>query len=426
VRLRFCLENKRDIERSGCWPKNALNFLVLFLPSISPKKSSMKKRLVFIVFLLASVFSCREDEKASVDPGVIINDNRFEPSKDVQFNGEYLVFPTPLSFEQTIKSISNSDPKSVREWSDQLGFTSIRVIYEKALEEQEKYLNGLVAEYQSLPPNDPRLKVKPTLVQPQYVMEHESLLIFNNQGLIARPALPDYDVTALVNENGLVKVAGHLFQYNPDNIKIIIGGDHNKISALAGTTQTNRKLNIVVNPVRKELVKSERQKLQSSNGRIWWDYSGYSPLYEVGANKYYMNLEIHISYYTEPIYDTTPVCEPEGCGQARIKEGDCNCYYPIVGYTAHTKMENHMETRRIWSGYFDLSNQSDLSQITVNYTTNQSSFYTNSSYTSYNYANTYLTILYNQPGVEFTCADHYFRAVFESGVDHTYPVSWCD
>jgi hypothetical protein len=300
------------------------------------------------------------------------------------------------------------------------------VIYEKAFDAQEKYLNGLQAQYQSLPQNDPRLKIKPTIVQPKYVTEHAPLFIFNNEGLIARPVLPDYDMTALVNKNGLVMVAGHLFQYNESNIKIIIGGDRSKIPALATINETDEKLNVVVNPVTKKVLKKERRKLEPATGRIWWDYGAQSPFYTFLNNAYYMNVEIHISYYIEPIYDTTPVCEPAGCGQARMKEGDCYCYYPIAGYTSYTRMENHMETRRIWEGLVDLSNRSDVSRITVNYTTNQSPYLIHTTNASYDYVNTYLTIVYNQPGVEFTCASHSFYSEFVGGIEGTFPVSWCD
>ncbi|HEU5290611.1 MAG TPA: hypothetical protein VFU05_08225 [Cyclobacteriaceae bacterium] len=395
------------------------------------------RKLIFIAVLLSFGVSCQEVEK--VQPTLVkVASKMFEPEADIEFNGEYLVFPTPESFKKTYASLINSDPQSVREWSTKLGFNSTRMIYETALEEQEKYLSNLLSQYKSFSSGDPRLKVKPIIVQPDFVKVHAYLLDFDSEGLIWRPKLSNYDMTALVNKDGLVKVAGHLFQYNKDNTKIIVGGDPGKITNLVNVNETNEKLNIVVNPTNHEFVKKGQKELQSETGRIWYDYWNQSnhwpdPSAET-TNKYYMNYEVHISISSYPLYGTTPICEPEGCGQARTSEAmECNCYYPIIGYIGFSRFENHMETRKSWMDLINTGYHSLENTIAVDYKILNDPTIYHASYSQDEYVNTYLTIYDGTPAIEFVCGDHDFYSMFlydyyipSNTLERTVNVSWCD
>jgi len=386
----------------------------------------MKKKLtqgLMFIGLVISISQCSEvqPETSLSSTETIINEKKFEPSQNIEFNGEYLVFRTPELFDQTLNSIRNTDPHSVRDWSDKLGFTSMRAIYEKAYEEQEKSINALEAEYKSYPPNDPRLKAP--FEQPAFVRENETLFAFNEKGLIAQQNVPLYDVTALINKNGLVKVAGHLFQYNKDNIKIIMGGDESKISMLANVNETNKKLKIVVNPITRKWV----DQSSSPEGRYLYDWSAKSMEF-VGSNvnyTFYYNMDVQITSRSEPMYDTTPVCEPAGCGEVRTM--DCTCYFPIIGYIGFTTFESHMEVRRKTLGLLDVGYQPSSSTITVDYKIDNGAWSNDHSYTSHNLSNTYITLYDGTPMVNFTCGSHDFSAVIPSpAVSTVINHSWCD
>jgi hypothetical protein len=386
----------------------------------------MKKNLMkaaFFIGLVTSLSQCSEVQPAtSPDPGIVISEKQFQPQKDIDFTGDYLVFRTPQLFEQTLNSIRNADPRSVRSWSDQLGFVSMRVIYEKALEEQEKKLNELLAQYQAYSPNDARLDVAPIFEQPAFVKENKDLLIFREKGMIARPKVPNYAITALINKNGLVKVAGHLFQYNEDNVKIIVGGDQSKIELLPVTNETNKKLNIIVNPITRKF------PAESSNGRYNYSWSAKSKMFldpTSASNQFYYNTDVSIISTNVPVYDTTPVCEPAGCGEVRAM--DCTCYFPIIGYVTFTTFESHMEVRKVWLGLIDTAHQPSYSTITVDYKIDNGAWSNDHTYTSLNLSNTYITLYDGSPYVNFSCGNHDFYAhLYSSITSPTVNHLWCD
>ncbi|MBT1698029.1 hypothetical protein KK083_14145 [Fulvivirgaceae bacterium PWU4] len=343
----------------------------------APAKSSTWFFVAFFLFAL----SCSEDptKTSPVTENVL---PEFVAPDGIDFNGDYLIIPTPQLYEQTMKALKASEPESVSKWTAKLGLTSMRDIYVKAMKEQDDYLLNLLKEYESLPADDKRLKTKPVIPQTPFVAQHAALFDFNEYGAITRLKLSNPLMDRLLNKDGIIMVAGHIFQYNETNTKIIVGGSNSKIAMLPSVAATNDKLNIIVNPV---TTQHKTLTDASANGRLAYSYSSSAQINLPDKWDLYFNYSVSLSTSLMPIYDTNnPVCDPPGCGQARAsKTQDCYCYYPIIGQQGFTLHYATMECRKIWYSAIDTQHHSDKNRITATITDNV--FGTN----NYSYTNQY-------------------------------------
>jgi hypothetical protein len=266
----------------------------------------------------------------------------------------------------------------------------MRDIYVRALKEQDDYLAKLQKEYGSLPAGDKRLKTRPVIPQSSFVAEHAALFDFDEYGAITRMKLSNPLMDRLVNKDGIIMVAGHIFQYNEDNTKIIVGGDARKIAMLPSVTATDEKLNIIVNPVtvqRKTLTEAP------ADGRLGYSYSNRCDVSLPLNTTYYFNYSVSISTSLQPVYDySNLICDPPGCGMARASEAqDCSCYYPIISQQGFTLHYATMESRKNWVGLIDSQHASLTNKIdaTITDNVNGTLHYT---YTNHNLVNATLYI----------------------------------
>lgn len=297
-------------------------------------KTNILKRL-FAVSLTLLALACSDNMVKTPDPQVTVKLPEFVAPDGIVFNGDYLIIPTPDLYKQTIALLKSSDPASVAKWTSNIGFLSMRQIYSRALQEQEDHPNQ----------------------QTEFVATHSALFDFDDDGSIKRLKLSNPLMDPLLNKDGIIMVAGHIFQYNENNVKIIVGGDNSKIALLPKIETTDEKLNIVVNPVT-----TEYKTKTDVNGRLTHSYGSSYYVGISGGNTYYFNYGVYISTRLDPVYDTTPVCDPPGCGQARSsKAQDCYCYYPIVNYTRYVLHYATMEARK--SGFGDSQHRSDTNEI---------------------------------------------------------------
>jgi hypothetical protein len=315
-------------------------------------KRSIPTRLFVVAFVMLAL-SCTDVGIKNTTPdvqGVALPE--FAAPEGITFNGDYLVIPTPQLYDETMKRIKASDPEGVSTWTAKLGLTSMHDIYERALKEQDDYMLRLEAEYRALSQAELELKTPPVVPQTPTVAEYAALFDFNEYGGITRLKLSNPLMDRLVNKNGLIKVAGHIFQYNENNTKVIIGGDPTKIAFLPTVDATNEKLGIVVNPVT-----VEHKTVNDDRGRTSYSYSTSFEIGQVGGGyTYYLAYEVSLSSSTWAIYDyQNPVCNPPGCGipdpgGRTSKTQDCECYYPVIGWTGHVTHYATQHNTKKWAG----------------------------------------------------------------------------
>lgn len=327
----------------------------------------------------------------------------------INFNGDYLEFKTPEAFLETLAGLKNADGKSIREWASHFGFTSMYAVFEKALEVQEHHLSTVLSPYLKYSPEQLKNIQKPQITMPAFIKANEKLFHFDEEGLVRSLRIFHSDMAHLVNSKGIVKVAGHLFQYNEDNIKIIIGGDAHKLHLLDQVAATDEMNNIVFKPV-------VPQNLPRSNGSGRNDY--YHQIVEQFTNPYPFGGKlrtigtINLNSYSTPIYGSR-ICDSE-CNtpidpNAKVAVEPCNCYYPIVGYNYYTVYETHMEVQErilwVWKTY-----RPKESEITVHWHKDGVSMRKFYRYTR-DLSNTYGTI-YNGPMINVTRGNHSYSFNF--------------
>lgn len=327
-------------------------------------KRSIPTRLLVAAFVLFAL-SCSDDavNNATSDEQAT---SEFDVPEGISFNGDYLEIPTPQLFDETMKRIKASNAETVSKWTAKLGFTSMRDIYERALREQDEFGQALEKKYRKLPEAEVKLMPHAVIPQTPTVAEYAGLFDFNEYGQITRLKLSNPLMDGIVNANGLIKVAGHIFQYNETNTKMIMGGDASKIKFLPDVDATNDKLGIVVNAVT-----VEHKTKNIDNGRSSHSYNSSFTMGPVGCCGYTYKLtyEVSLTSSTWAIYDyQNPVCNPPGCGipdpGGRVsKTQDCECYYPVIGWTGHVTHYASQHNSKIWAG---VETQHQSSTNTIN------------------------------------------------------------
>lgn len=351
-------------------------------------------QIVFLVFLLA-LTTCSEN---SIKPDNLNLNDKVIPTNDsaIKFNGDFLEFASPKDFDEALASLTNASPASVLKWSNHFGLVSMREIYENAKAEQTKYLNNLIAQYKSYSADDPRRKVKPTIEQQPLTKQYSHLFKFDTHGLIQGLKEFHFDIAGMLNKDGIVMVGGNIFQYNADNIKIIEGGDKTKIASLNYVTETSKKMNIIVNPVKTKLAKSPSAKYGTN--QTWCSTSD-------SESTYYTNCSISISYYQVTTYGPY-TCDCSGGGVAKAQP-ICNCYYPIAGISNYTLYTTHMDVTKSWLGLATVCVQPDLgSTISAQWWGDNGVSHVKTG-SSVGYSNTDLTV-YDGPETSIALCQHVY------------------
>ncbi|HAI76801.1 MAG TPA: hypothetical protein DCM08_11190, partial [Microscillaceae bacterium] len=150
----------------------------------------------------------------------------------------------------------------------------------------------------------------------------------------------------VLNANGIIRVAGHIFQYTRQYIKIIEGGDERQIPKLLAATQDDRAAKIRVFPL------TSANNARTGNFRLSCQAcidKGNDPVvYQVlEATMYGTVIGQEYSY---PIYgEPQLVCPTDGGGTPlQGPDGEPYCYYAqfIVGYGTNSILGFDFVTRR--------------------------------------------------------------------------------
>ncbi len=162
-----------------------------------------------------------------------------------------LEFSTPQVFEEYRNKMTNQPQAVLDEWEKTLGFESMRSILEKAKKEEHAHFEAKMKK---------NLK-EPDLSHSAYFKRYESLFDYEKGNISLKMHL--ISMATFLNEDGLVRIAGHLFQYTENSTKIIIGGDEKKLGLLKNSDKTDNAKGIMVLPI-----VVQNKQANNSGGRV--------------------------------------------------------------------------------------------------------------------------------------------------------------
>ena len=291
-----------------------------------------------MVTMILGIASCSDDldhQNEQPDPNL---------RPQILYNGRYLEFASQDVFDEALEALRNSDADKARQWAKPYGFVSMRMIYEEYLSEELSLLSKADTE-----------NANDLSARGPFTKKHENLFIFDSDNNIIGLKTFHFDVSNFLSEEGLVKIAGHIFQYNQDNIKIILRGDPDKISILKDIQSTDEAQQIIVNPIEPINI----TKRDASVGRYSYSHSkSCEQRPNILSNKYRVVGYIDLTYYSVPIYGDY-ICDP-ACGSYPMQNTainmttdaqaylppDCECYYEIIGYTTRQYYKTNMKVEK--------------------------------------------------------------------------------
>lgn len=243
-------------------------------------KSSPFFLFALLVFL---AFSCQEEIGEPAQTKVPPTQAKIS----VNENG-YLVFSDYETFDETIAELKEKSGSEIIGWEAQYDFTSMRSFYEKGMKEQQKLVEDLEES-----------NSEAEIDYADFVVNHPEVFKIRDNGFITENTFRN-DVTPLINNDGIVKIGGALYQFSYNNLKVIGDGDDAKIKLLSSYNETDSAANILVNKVSRGIGNDENsrrsfyQKMESGNIR---KNSG-------KCAKMRMTAELTLATVTVPVYAT--------------------------------------------------------------------------------------------------------------------------
>lgn len=184
---------------------------------------------VLVVALLCGIFwSCQEEEFLQDD--LATADDNFGVK---EYNG-YLWFKDTATYLATLKKLEGYSREELDQWEEELGFTSIRFLFEKAVDEDEVYFEEL----ENMEEEEVTAKY-PNGVKPHssYVLNNAELFNFHEEGWF-EPKTPISRLNKVLNKDGLVRIGGKIVEYSSNAVKIILDGDEKKIPLLDNVSES--------------------------------------------------------------------------------------------------------------------------------------------------------------------------------------------
>ncbi|SMD36416.1 hypothetical protein SAMN04488029_2887 [Reichenbachiella faecimaris] len=301
----------------------------------------MKNTLTASLIIAGLVFnSCSQID----EPTPSKEEFAYSSDMKVRYNGKYLEFASTEALDETIEFFETADQAEIDAWKNQFDFESFEDIYRAAQYEQYLYEEMLISKLKNELSEEELSKTPlPTFDLQPMVAQNMRLFEFDESNRIMGMNLFRPNLAPILNSQGILKVNGHLFQYNGDNSKIILEGDASLISQLDNITQSTAQ--VIVDYVLPGIGDGE------SNSRRNFNQTGHG---KNAGYEIYLTAKIHT--YTRPIYGPE-VCRLDCPGEEKLKRiapsnetainqpikqvvdpSDCfeYCYRPIIG-TQYTR-----------------------------------------------------------------------------------------
>lgn len=246
-----------------------------------------------------------------------------------------------------------------------------------------------------------------------YLKRHEAILVSNEFALVEGLRVFDPRLIELLNENGLIKVGGNLFQYNEDNYKVIRDGDESKLPDMYKAESSIARLGIDVIRIQSVSGKGAASRYTHDSRVLWYVRR------DLFASDIKIQGFININIVPNPVFSPTCVlvCSTPGGPTQRGPDSNCVCTYPLIGYEDYTNYTTKMVVQDWflweWEPY-----QPDKSEITVEWSVAGSPKPIRT-FTSWDISTTMGTVYYGPP-IDITYARH----VYKIGINYNPFEDW--
>lgn len=242
-------------------------------------------------------------------------------------------------------------------------FVSLKTIFEQALDEELKFQISLSD--QIINSND----------YSRFVEQNKKSLIFEEDRKIEMNIfITDYSY--IVNNEGIVSIGGHLFQFTKKGYKILEKGNDFKLHLLKQADKDDISNNIKV--FRVTQVNSNSNKKNIYRATELYARCGY-PISPLGGSCDYLYYEnrLNLYQYQQAIFDyNNPFYD---CYIDPFGQWNCTVGYPIIGYEPYSTMEVSSRSDRFRCPFCSYCSRRDYQSwwknIEVNYFVNGESRY---------------------------------------------------
>lgn len=163
----------------------------------------------------------------------------------LMLSANFLSFKDFADVETTIATLEEYDENTIKDWEKTNNFVSLQTIYDRIMEQEEKYCDSLETIYTSI--EDVQ---KLENIHSDIFNKYSDILIerkFSDGGVYYDLDISNSDYARIVNKDGIVKIGNDIYQFKDGVTKIIEGGDVSKIDILDDIDSTDEDLGIKVN-----------------------------------------------------------------------------------------------------------------------------------------------------------------------------------
>ncbi len=246
------------------------------------------------------LISCNENE---LD---LNNENLIDDNIGYNSNHGFLIFENEEILHKTISHLNKATINDISLWESRFfNYESQHSISENAYTEDSLHLNKL----EKLNPQELDEYKKSHgkhFIYSDFTRNNSSLFSFNDQYNFYNLNVSNYNpnIIYVINRNGFVQVGDSIFQYTPNQIKIINDGDISKIEQLESVLESSKELNIsVIDIVRITDPSANNLKLMFQGNEQCIGYTG-------GGGQRVIGQSIVGFQYTIDIYKGTYIVSP--------------------------------------------------------------------------------------------------------------------
>jgi hypothetical protein len=214
-----------------------------------------KIQLSIICISIILMFGCAKEETKEV------NNNSSSNLKYsiIQNKGSFniLEFKSEEDLYATLAYLEKKDDLSLDNWEKEVGFISMRKAFNDIADDELNFSEST------------------ELIHSELINKYPNTIVIEKTedscGFFDKNIHSDY-LSKVVNPDGLICVAGKIYQHTKDYIKIIENGDKSMIRALFSTTTSNAELGIKIIPINSDNTKSGtatfHKQSEQKNGKL--------------------------------------------------------------------------------------------------------------------------------------------------------------
>lgn len=197
------------------------------------KKHSLNNILgALIIFSMLNLFSCTKDqdgfnENAAIEASQFpqLSEATPEIANDITLQNGLLKFTSSESFRNTLLGLNRMTPQDQLQWENDMNFVSMQQIFNAIISAEYETVGSHSTIYET--------NLEVGLISKNEATGLYDLSLFN----------PAY--APVLNKNGMVMVAGTIYQFAKSSLKIWKNGDPNRLEALINTSTSTDEIEVV-------------------------------------------------------------------------------------------------------------------------------------------------------------------------------------